>query len=364
MESSQKEPAQASRQDHDIDLGFVLYRTGQAFKQLIFFLVRCLRDFLRVIIYFLLLLKRNIIWLGLGAVAGLGYGIYRNAGGSKYQYSSSSIVKMNFGSTPSLYNSIEYLNSLIDQGNQNELAKIFGITNEEASTITDFNASPVKNDIVAADLYTEQFFRRRSSEYTRTDTFWGKVIPFNDFKSELTKFDYPMHTIIAISSNAHLFPKLQQGIVNLISEKESLQQNKVLYRKSLDDQEQLLEHSLQSLDTLNDAYIKKLLQHNAEKENSVNNIISPDRLAVRVPELELYDKIIFMKDELAALRTKSMMNREIVQVYAPFNATGERKNVLVVDLAKTTAYGLAIAIIVVLLVVVFISLGKIRPDSL
>src|SRR5258708_3553502 len=111
---------------------------------------------------------------------------------------------------------------------------------------------------------------------------------FQDFESELTKYDYPIQTIKAISSDPQIFSKLEQGLISLITDKEALQQNKNLLRKSADDEEKLLERSLQNLDTLNDAYVKRLLQHEVYREGAVNNLVVPDHIAIKVPELELY----------------------------------------------------------------------------
>jgi hypothetical protein len=363
METSQKEPIQTTENNRDIDLGFVLYKCGQAFKQFIYFMLECLRSFLRVIVLFLLLLKRNILWLALGCVAGLGYGFYRNSGGSTYQYSSEAIVRMNFGSVPALYNSIDYLDALIAEQKAAELSKIFSISPNEAGMIADFEVTPITSDLAVVDLYNEKFFTHKRSDLVRTDSFWTKTISFQEFKSDLTKYDYPVQKIKVVCSDPQIFSKLEQGLINLVSNNDALQQNKALLTKSADEEEKLLNRSLQDLDTLNNAYVARLLQHDANKEGTINNLLMPDRVVIKSPELELYDKILLIKDELASLRAKSVQNRDIVQVYASFNAIGEKKNVLIGDLAKHTFYGFIIAAIIVLLIALYKMMSKINPNT-
>ncbi len=363
MEPSQKEPVYTPGNNNDIDLGFILYKTGHAIKEFIYFLGYCLRNLLKVIILFLMLLRRNVIWLGIGCVIGLGYGLYMNNGNSHYHYSSESTVRMNFGSVPSIYNTVNYLNALINQQDTKTLSRLFNLTPTEASTILNFEVSPVMSDMATADLYNDQFLQHRRSDLIRTDTFWVKAIPYADFKPGLTKFDYPVQHLKVVSTEPGIFSKLQLGILSLVSHEEALLQNKTILRNASSEEENILERSLKGLDTLSDTYNKRLLQPDTHKDGAQNNLIIPDRGAIRIPELELYERVLTIKDELSALREKSVLQQEIIQVITPFNATGEKKNVYVPDILKDIFYGWALATIIVLLVLVYKYLGKLNPES-
>ena len=76
MEPTQKPSPRTPLKEDDVDLGHLFYQTGGAISN--FF--RAIGQFFvaigTAILYFLFFLRRNIIWLALGAIIGAGYGFY------------------------------------------------------------------------------------------------------------------------------------------------------------------------------------------------------------------------------------------------------------------------------------------------
>ena len=77
-------------------------------------------------------------------------------------------------------------------------------------------------------------------------------------------------------------------------------------------------------------------------------------LNIKTPELDLYDKLLTLKDELSAVRRNSAETQSIIQIYSGFSPVGQRMNVL-----KQNSAGYAIkSVILVLLLLMVIEIYK------
>src|SRR5687767_5797131 len=142
--------------ENDIDLGSLLSSTRRGFKSM----ARSLGTggsalgigLLNIIIF----AKKRFFWFLLAAAAGIGWGIYSESDRT-VTYDSEMIARFNFGSTITLYNSIDYLNSLITQRDNAQLSKLLGISTDEAGTLTGFSAEPVSDELTISELYKRHF---------------------------------------------------------------------------------------------------------------------------------------------------------------------------------------------------------------
>jgi hypothetical protein len=298
-------------------------------------------------------LRNNIIWLVLGGAAGLGYGLYHSLS-SGFKYTSVATVKMNFGSTRSLYNTIDYLNGLRSNGKINELSKLFNISASEAMMISNFEATAVMNDLEAAELYKEAFMKiRRGDKVIRQDTFWTRIVKFEDFKKQLTKYDYPVQEITAVCTNPEVFSKLQQGLIDIVSQNDVLKRNRDWQIRSNNAEDTILENSLKELDTLSSAYSKRVSRGNSEKEAAVSNLTILDKTTFKAAELELYDTKMMLKDELTAVRMKNADQQDIIQVYSPFSPIGRQQSIYSQSYFKSALNGLILAFLILLFISVY-----------
>ena len=358
MEPTQKEQPSHNPPRQDIDLGTVLYKLGEAFNKFMKFIGDFFRAVFRTTLFGLVFLRNNIGWLVLGGAAGLGYGLYHSFA-SGFKYTSIATVKMNFGSTRALYSTVDYLNGLKSSGKTNELSKIFNISVQEAMTIANFEVTPVMNEQSAADLYKESFLKtRRGENVIRQDTFWTRVVKFEDFKKQLSKYDYPIQEITAVCTNAEIFSKLQQGLTDLISRNTVLMRNRDLQLRSYNAEDTILENSLRELDTLSSAYSKRVLRQAYEKEGAVSNVNIFDKTLSKAAELDLYNTKMMLKDELTALRMKNAEQQDIIQVQSPFSPIGKQQSIYNQSYFKSALNGLVLAFFILLIISVYKFLGK------
>ncbi len=315
-------------ESREFDLGTAIALTAKGSKKLGRSLVVFVAWLGEVVLLGLIFLKKRLLWIALAVAVGFGWGTYKSfSGGSKY--SADMTARFNYGSAVTLYGTVDYLNALINDGSVDTLGKIFSISPLSAASIMKISVEPVDDALAASDLYREQYLNVDRTTLVRMDTFWARTIPFSDFKKNLTRYDMPLQKITITANRADIFAKLQQGILNEITANTVLRENADIENGLIKDEEKILATSLNGLDTLRTVYNERLRSLAAAKEPGVTNMNLGDKaLLAPNPELELYDKMLVMKDELKQVRERSMNNQDVIQVYSPFSKFGKRADFL------------------------------------
>ena len=277
-----------------------------------------------LLILFFLFLKRKALWLGLALVIGLGYGIYCYYTEGKI-YRSEMVTKSNFESNYFLHSQIEYFNSLIANGNLNELGTIFNLKESEAKDIEGFEITPVKSDIEAAKLYRQTFLQSKRNHNYRFDTIWSRTIKFDVFKKQLEDRDFPVNKIIVRSRQPNIFLKIQQGFLNSFNNNPELKERKEAHQQIRKQEEMLLTEALNNIDTLRKVYNRKISMQSETGPAGSNQLILGER-DIRNPELDLYDKSMMIKDELMELKMKTSDEKEPLVLYSGLGNTGNAES--------------------------------------
>jgi hypothetical protein len=360
MEPKQKPAPHTTRED-DVDLGHLFYQTGGIINNFFNWLGRVFSTLGHALLLFLFFLKRNFIWLLAGTILGMGWGfIILNKSGSSYY--SEMTVKTNFNSSRAMYGTLQYFNALISNGQTSDISRIFSLSPAEASGITFFEASPVVSEVITADLYKERFLNLYHNTQIRMDTFWVKTISYRDFKESLTKYDYPLHEIKVISNNQYVFPKIQQGLISYVSGIETLQQVKANGEQVNKQEINLLESSIQSLDTLRNSYNKRLVSGNPTSEKGNNLTMLDGDVVINPPELELYNKMLQLKDELKMVKNQAVLEKNILEVYSPFASVGRKVGFLQQKIVQYGLRGLLIAFVITALIGIYKTLTRLESN--
>src|SRR5690606_12113870 len=131
---------------------------------------------------------------------------------------------------------------------------------------------------------------------------------------------YPEHEVSVASTNPQIFLKIQQGIIDHVSSNQFLQAINAVSQESNTTETNLLLASISGLDSLRQAYNKRLAFGGETNDFRWGNIsFEHNKMQITAPELELYDKMLQLKDELRAIKNKSAHQNKILQVYVPFN---------------------------------------------
>lgn len=352
MDPVKKASSNADVRDSDADITFLLYKLGKSFKNLIVAIGRGFAKMGTGILLILLFLLRNIIWIIIGAALGLGYGIYKVSKAGP-EYTSEMVLRANFNSSRSLYNTIDYLNSVTSAGDTGQLSKLFGISSQEAGRLVSFAIKPVRSEIIVSEIYYDQFMRLDRTSRVRVDTFWTRTIKYEDFKESLTDFDFPYYTITVTAAHSSVFPKLQNGIIQHVSNNELLQELKKRQAVSNQDEEKLIVTAIQNLDTLRRAYNQRITKEPTPGIPGGSQLTvmetSPE---IRTPELDLYDKMLELQDELKKARKRSVAEKDIIEVYSPFSPSG-KKGSFFNSVSRFLLIGFLGAIIILVLIALY-----------
>jgi hypothetical protein len=338
-----------SRKDNDIDLGSLVAMAGRGLAGLGRSIGRGASGLGTAIANILVFLKKKIVWLLIAAALGFAWGTYSNVG-RDFRYSTEMTARFNFKSTITLYNTIDYLNALIGSQKHEDLARILSLTTEEAKALGNFSAEPIIDEITISELYKQSFLIFDRSYKIRTDTFWTRIIPYEKFKESLTRFDIPLQRVKAVSKIADGFRKIEAGFLKLITENENLKNNTAINSQMYEEEKDILLTSIRGLDTLRSVYNDKLRSAGASAASATTNVNLMDRPAGTPAELEVYNYVLSLKDELRSLRTNEMNNGRLVLVYASFNPVGQK----VITFQQSTWFTTLSAVIIALVILVAI----------
>jgi hypothetical protein len=345
-------------QERELDLGVffnligkIVRRFFEAFRSLFVLLFQLLLGIL-------LFIKRKIIWLALGSLIGLGFGLQRYFSKGPAYYSDL-FVRANFESSRLLYNQIDYYNSLIKENRFKELATNFKLPVNEAEELIEFEISPVNNDLEAAKLYRSTFLSHmRTSKDNLIDTQWIKTMKFTEFKQSLELYDFPLQRIRLYSSRPDIYNQVEKGIIYSINNNEqflAIKQNMISMFKN---EEEILNRSLVGLDSLRTAYNKNISEMALVAKSTGTSIVLNDQ-NLRSPEIDLYDKELLLKDELINAKKRSIEQQNILQVNASFSPLGTKRSGVNQDFFKYTWWGALIIFGILLLIELYKYLDKI-----
>lgn len=315
----------------------------------------------RGVILLLLFIKKKLIWILAGGIAGLAFSLsgFLN---SSTKYYSEMIVKPNFESSRLLYQKINNFNSLIRQKRTQDIVQLFDLDNNTASQLKLFSITPIKEPLQIASLYKSTYLDYKRYGAIASDTIWTRTIKYEDFKKMLTDYDYPLHVIRVESGDPNVFPKIQKGIIKSMNENPNFLYAKQMNEKLINEEERIISSSLESLDSLRKAYTKRI-EGGISKENADPTNIFLTQPSGRNPEIDLYDKTLLFKDELVTVMKKNIQEKDIIQVYSDFGTQGNRVPRLKNSFINSILIGCVVAFSILLILELFRYLSDIEKKG-
>lgn len=314
---------QDTNTEKELDLGILMAYISAFFKKLLFAVIQFFVILSEGFFAFLLFIKRNLVWLIIGVLLGAGISLYFYFKNGPL-YKTTMVVRTNFESSRLLYNKIEYLNSLLKNYNTKQVAAILNISAEEAGNIGWFSIEPVQDEIQQLTLYKNFFYRIPELSGNR-DSIFSRTISYQQFKKQLTPYNFPLHQITLNTSRQEgNFSGIGQALVAMMNENKTLRHTNDVIQSLYKDQEAIVTKSLQGLDSLRQAYYNRISSGYPPGTGESRNLILSET-PQKVPELDLYDKELQLKNELTNIRINSTTEQGIVQVIADFNNATDKK---------------------------------------
>lgn len=346
MNSTKRSSTDSSPND-EVDLGTLLYKASRSVRSGVQAIGYLCGQLLASFLLLLLFLLRNMVWILAGTIIGFVYGAFRTKA-TGFRYYSESTLKTNVYSARALYQSIDYYNALASSGATDELAKIFDISPQQAATLYSFSAEPEESEIVRTEMYRQKIREHRLSA-SGVDTSWAHLINYNEFVKSITKLDYPLHTVTVVSSDPRIFGRLNNGLVKGIASNSFLQSLQTQQNLANADDQRIVNATLQGLDSLRRAYNVRLAR-GLETTSPATQLalINSNGKSHSPPELEVYDKMLFMADALRSSRVAAVMEKNAVEAVTPFNSVGQQISFFRQSLSHYALIGFCSSMIVLL----------------
>src|SRR5690606_13515984 len=199
------------RKESEIDLGIFFNLVGKLFSSI----AKAVESFFalisRLILTVFIFIKRKIVWLLAGSLAGLSLGLYFYFTEGPV-YFSDMVVRSNAGSSMPLYNTVDYFNSLVSDTRVKELAAAFAITETDSKKLIRFEISPLDDELETVKLYKD-FLLDYGRNSLINDSPKIIVINYSDFRNNIKDISYPLQRVRVYSHSPEIYRSIQQGLI-------------------------------------------------------------------------------------------------------------------------------------------------------
>lgn len=298
--------------EEEVDLGVLFSAIGNLFKGVIDFIVRILTAIFHFMIESLLFIKGNLIKLLIGLAIGAGIGGYFQFN-KETKFGADMLVQPNFNSSRQLYNLVNNYNNLLKEKDTLGIAKLLGISKDQAGSLRSFKVTPIKTDDDKIELYyniVNSYDSVATMNYT-----------FKEFKKSFTDYDYKFHQIHAEATDSRVFSDLGENIITSIVNNKYFEKIKSLKQKNLKRQDSILNQDLKEVDELRKVYMQVLLDE-ANKDGGGTNIDVGNTNRGTAKEIQLFQTNRIINSDLTRVAKDISEQSEIINVVSNFQTVG------------------------------------------
>jgi len=284
----------------------------KAFFRLIF---RGLTAVFGVLMSFLQVLQQNFIKVAIVIIVAFGIG-YAYDGYKPKVYTSKMIVKPLFDSKYQLVTNIRYYNELVGNGELDKLSGIFGLTEEEAKSLTGF-------DIKDGPESEKEKTRLFNSFMKSLDTTAAKTVDFEKFVENITIYDARLYEIEVKSSINNVFGKLSEGFKKTFISEDYSKANKLKKETLFKLKKASITKSLKDIDSLKNVYITQLSKDKSQKiELFGSTALKLSDEQQETKEFEMLQLQIAEQNKLTILEEEAIEENQLFEVVSDFQLIG------------------------------------------
>ncbi len=337
--------------NEEVDLFEFFNAIGKLINKIAKGILSILESIFFLLLKFLLFIKKNILYLGLGVLVGIIMAfIFEN--NYQTQYKSNIFIKTNYQSQPALEGKIESLNSLIDGENYTQLSQELGLSEQDAKELISFYIKPVYSDILLLKEYDQYM--------SALDTSSHKFLKFPDYKKEMKKTNSfsPYNEITVKAYSPHIFSVLNSYFSSILEDEKLLKERKESKVHYLKHKINLINHSLEEIDSLRQV-LNKVYAESASKQSSGGVVINNADSKGPEKPYDLFNQRMKLLKELKKTKRRLTEEKQIVMLLNTFPKEGTKESVLTYNpYIQYPLYGF----IAVLLILVLLQLNKILKD--
>ena len=331
----------------EIDLGQLFKLIGNAFDRLFRFIGGIFNKLFLSFVWIVFFTKKHIIKLGLAVVVGVVFGLLKE-GLTEPIYKSTVIINQNYDTGEHLNNTIGYYNSLIQNRDTLEVAKVLRITPEEASTMVslEMESNITENDKLKV---FDEFIRD-------IDSTLIEDVSYKDFTENRNDFNYKIQRLTLKSKIKTNFTQVLTNIIENIENTEYFKWEREKLINNLNLRDSIIYASLEESKTLQEVYKEVLQQPLKELPQGATNIaIGDTQDKSKTKEYELFIKDLDLKRELADNAFERKNYENIIEVISIQNGDGTLENQAKL-LGFETSWTIALAVKIFLILYVLLLL--------
>jgi len=344
----------------EVDLGQLFKMIGNAFQRLFQFIGSIFNTLFLAFVWFVFFIRKRAVVLLIAAVAGLSLGLILDKT-SPPTYKSSITVKQNYATGENLYGSVDYYNSLLNDGDYEVLGRILGLKKNISEDIIGIEIEPIITDndrVVMFDKYISGL-----------DSLAVSKVEYEVFVENIKKYKHQLQQISIKSKTRANFKNLFDNIIGDINTNTFFVNEQAKDLAELNQQKEALEQSLAQSDSLQRTYKRVLEQQMESKSTSETSITfegNNDKNKTR--EFDLYKSDIELRREIVQIERKLKDKQNIVEIISGKQDSGfvdDTNELLELKLDKKHYYLVVFTILslVILLGIEFLKfIEKYKPE--
>ena len=344
----------------EVDLGQLFKMIGNAFQRLFQFIGSIFNTLFLAFVWFVFFIRKRAVVLLIAAVAGLSLGLILDKT-SPPTYKSSITVKQNYATGENLYGSLDYYNSLLNDGDYEVLGRVLGLKKNISEEIIEIEIEPIITDndrVVMFDKYISGL-----------DSLAASKVEYEVFVENIEDYKHQMQQISIKSKTRANFKNVFDNVIGDINTNIFFINEQAKDLTELNQQKAALEQSLAQSDSLQRTYKRVLEQQMESKSTSETSITfegNNDKNKTR--EFDLYINDIELRREIVQIERKLKDKQNIVEIISGKQDSGfidDTKELLGLTLSSKPYYLVLFTILafIILLGIEFLKfLEKYKPE--
>ena len=344
----------------EVDLGQLFKMIGNAFQRLFQFIGSIFNTLFLAFVWFVFFIRKRAVVLLIAAVAGLVLGLIMNKT-SPPTYKSSITVNQNYATGENLYGSVDYYNSLLNDGDYEVLGRILGLKKNISEDIIGIEIEPIITDndrVVMFDKYISGL-----------DSLAASKVEYEVFVENIEDYKHQLQQISIKSKTRANFKNVFDNVIGDINTNIFFVNEQAKDLTELNQQKAALEQSLAQSDSLQRTYKRVLEQQMESKSTSETSITfegNNDKNKTR--EFDLYINDIELRREIVQIERKLKDKQNIVEIISGKQDSGfiyDTKELLGLTLSSKRYYLVLFTILafIILLGIEFLKfLEKYKPE--
>ena len=317
----------------EVDLGQLFKMIGNAFQRLFQFIGSIFNKLFLAFVWFIFFIRKRAVILLIAAVAGLSLGLILDKT-SPPTYKSSITVKQNYATGENLYGSLDYYNSLLNDGDYEVLERTLGLKKNISEGIIGVEIEPIITDndrVVMFDKYISGL-----------DSLAASKVEYEVFVENIEDYKHQMQQISIKSKTRANFKNVFDNVIGDINTNTFFVNEQAKDLTELNQQKAALEQSLAQSDSLQRTYKRVLEQQMESKSTSETSITfegNNDKNKTR--EFDLYINDIELRREIVDIDRKLKDKENIVEAISSKQDSGfidDTKEILGLKLSTKLYY--------------------------